>query len=705
MRLLPLAVLLIVTAAAAHGQGPSAEAPRFRVGVDVIRLDAVVTDQAGNHVTDLTLDDFEVRQDGVLQPLTLAQYVDLRRPAPASAALPARRAGGGTAPPHAAPSRLTREGVQRTIVLVIDDLGIAWENLEATRKALRRFVDDDVQPGDLVAVVRTGASWGALQQLTTDRRVLHAAIDEVRWTALSRRGVGPFTPLNAWLPTSGPGNGNIGFGNPDPLDMGQLDELRESMSASASLSALAVAARAVRDLPGRKAIIWVSEGFSLLERRDELGRSVRQPDTRVRDALDALYDRAFRGGAVIYTLDPRGLQSGGLTAEDNTKSLGTSATEAGGTVRRWGLLLSQDTLGAIAEQTGGFAVLNTNDLSGGFTRILEDQRGYYVLGYTPPAGTFAPASRTTRYRSISVKVRRPGLRVRTRRGFVGIEDRERDPVAAISPRQALHEAALSPFGATDVDVRATLLPGYRAGAGASVRAMLHIDTSDLTFAPDERGVGRARVDVLGLVLEETGRPVTGRASQFSITLNADAAQARGAGVVYSLVVPLPRPGGFQVRFAVRDQASGAMGAAGEFVAVPDLSKGTLALSGIVVGEESQAALTPDDDTAAEGHSSHPALRVFRPGSRIVYTYEIYNAPASVESRVAIWRDGRPYFAAPPATLRPRAEGVTAVAGGLRLGEAMPPGDYLLEVTAATRAGAPGNTRSASQWTSFQVRPD
>ena len=193
------------------------------MGVDVVRIDAVVTDKDGNLVTDLTADDFELRQDGDLQTISLAQYVAVDAPQSRPRQLASRNLPGAPTAPLVSSGRPTRWKVQRTMVLVVDDLGIAWENMEATRKALRRFVDEEVQDGDLVALVRTGASWGALQQLTTDKRILHAAIDQVRWTALSRSGIGSFTPVNDWrtgssVQTPG-GAANTGFTNPDPLDM------------------------------------------------------------------------------------------------------------------------------------------------------------------------------------------------------------------------------------------------------------------------------------------------------------------------------------------------------------------------------------------------------------------------------------------------------------------------------------------------------
>ena len=94
----------------------------------------------------------------------------------------------------------------RTVALVVDDLGLSFASTYEIRKAVRKFVDSQILPEDLVAIVRTAGGVGALQQLTTDKRVLHAAIDNIRWTATSRFGIGPFTPVNdsKWPSRPGP---------------------------------------------------------------------------------------------------------------------------------------------------------------------------------------------------------------------------------------------------------------------------------------------------------------------------------------------------------------------------------------------------------------------------------------------------------------------------------------------------------------------
>ena len=682
----------------------SPEPPRFRVAVDAIRLDVVVTDRDGNLVTDLTADDFEVRQDGRLQQITLARYVPVDVGPPAS--LASRSMSTSAAAPVTAGRRLSRADVQRTIVIVVDDLGIAWENMEPTRKALRRFVAEHVQPTDLVALVKTSINAGIAQQLTLDRRVLNAAIEQVKWLGFARRGITSFNALNATQPLSsgapGPGAGaNFAFDRSDPTDLGRVDHLREEMSSAGTLGMLQMAIRGVRELPGRKAVVFISEGFPFVERDPD---GTYQPSFLVRDRLERVVDLAMRMGVVLYTLDPRGLVTGGLSAEDNTTFMGAAEIHPAATSRLRFLLETQESLRFLAEQTGGRVIVNNNDLVLGLKRISDDMRGYYVIGYTPPDDTFAPRGKTPRFHPVSVEVKRPGMRVRTRKGFLGVSDPDR-AVPPDTPQQALLDAAMSPFAVSDIPVRATLIPGYDAKGAPLVRALLHIDPRGMTFTADASGRRVARAEVFGMLFDQLGAPTTGRTAQFTVGLDPSTdASTLDAGIVYSLVVPVARPGGYQARFSVRDATSGALGAAGEFVDIADVKKGQLALSGIVLGEEVREATAPDTGDATLSRDSSPALRVFDPGARLVYSYEIYNARVPVETRVVVWRDGAPFFSAPPSTIVPpiRKQPVKA-AGGIKLGEKIPPGDYVFQVTAATRGPGRAKPKSATRWTSFEVR--
>ena len=698
MRLAPIVVSLLATATLIRGaQDPPSEPPRFRVGVDAVRMDVVVTDKDGRLVTDLTADDFEVRQDGKLQQVTLARYVPVAVQPPTT--LVSKGLATSATAPIVAGARLESHAVQRTIVLVVDDLGIAWENMEPTRRALRQFVAEQVQPGDLVALVKTSVNAGVSQQLTTDRRLLNAAIEQVRWNGFSRREVASFPALNATVPLSAGGPGPSGFR--DPANLGRLDNLREAMSAAGTLGMLRMTLHGVRDLPGRKAVVLISEGFELFERDPD---GTYQPSVLPRERLNSVADLAMRMGVVVYTLDPRGLMTAGLTAADNTALMSTSDLPATAIERRRMLLETQESLRFLAEQTGGRTVLNNNDLVLGLKTIGDDLRGYYVLGYVPPDDTFAAPGKTPRFHSVSVDVKRPGLRVRTRKGFLGVADPERQPPPD-SPQQALRDAAMSPFSVSDIPVRATLLAGYDQKGAASVRALLYIDQAALTFTPDDTGRHAAKVDVFGMVFDEWGAPTSGQTAQFTVLLDRDTNRATlDAGVVYTVVVPVPKPGGYQARFAVRDATSGALGAAGEFVDLPDVKKGQLAISGVVLAEERPGVAATGDANAAAGRVSSPALRVFDAGARLVFSYEVYNATAPVDVRIVVWRDGRPLFTAPPSTIVPPVrKQPTKVGGGIKLGEQMPPGNYVFQVTATTGASGRGKPKSATRWTSFEIR--
>ncbi len=168
--------------------------PVLRTSIDMVRVDAVVVDGKGHVVPDLTAEDFELLQDGARQAIAAVAFV---RPAaevnagPPVPSLPPAVAGaapierrGGTAPI-----------VYRTIATVVDDLGLSFTSLNPTQRALHRFIDEQRQPGDLVAIIRTGQSQGALQQYTRDGRLLHAAVDAIRWNSFGRAPLSGLTSV------------------------------------------------------------------------------------------------------------------------------------------------------------------------------------------------------------------------------------------------------------------------------------------------------------------------------------------------------------------------------------------------------------------------------------------------------------------------------------------------------------------------------
>ncbi len=604
---------------------------------------------------------------------------------------------------------ITREQVRRTIVLVVDDLGLSVEGMNNTRRALRGFVDTGLLPTDLVAIVRTGESRGVLQSLTNDRGALQAAIDALRYNTLSRKGVSP--------------SGDVVQVGPGTPEFDEVSGLQRSVSTAGSLAALNLVVQAARDLPGRKTVIFASEGFQMAVGTDPTAGTSESPDARraaipdadprVRYAVDRVVDQATRSGVVIYAIDGQALQPAGLRASDDIHSIDTrqSPDAMAGVVRgltgdrQRGSRDAQESLAYLAEQTGGFAVVNTNDLAAGLSRISNDVRDYYVIGYEPDENTFALKGKPPRLHKIAVNVRRTGVRVRTRKEFIGVSDPERPP-GPPTPAQQLVRAAMSPFSAATIPLHATNLPGYSPGRGMFVRTVLHLDAQALAFSTNAGGTRTASADLVGLVYNSDGAQVDTISTGFDVTLeNAAAEQAIKNGLVYTARVPIQNPGGYQLRYAVRDRRSGAIGSVGGFVNVPDVTGGAFALSGLVLraGERTAASGSIDSDRFSVRPAD--ALRVYAPGTQLWYSYEIYNAGRAVQAVTSLWRGTDRLSSLPPDTLVPPADGGPfATAGGLKLADDLAAGTYVLQIAATSDdLKHEKRARGAVQRLSFDVK--
>ena len=686
-------VCAVVTVAASQAPSPPlAQVPRFRVAVDVVSIDAVVTDRSGDVVRDLTAADFEVLQDGKPQTVRFAQFVPVMTAGVSTTA----KAVGSSAIPAPSTSPIAREHVQRTIVVVVDDLGLSVEGMNNVRQALRGFVDTSLLPTDLVAIVRTGESRGMLQSLTNDREMLHAAIDALRYNNQSRKGVSPTGDVV-----------QVGLLAPQ---VDEVSALQRSVSTAGSLAALNLVVQGARDVPGRKTVIFASEGFQLTIGTD--AKNIPDVDPRVRNSVDHVIDQATRSGVVIYAIDGQGLQTGGLRASDDIHSIDTSrnADAMGEVLRRFGADRlhstrdSQESLAYLAEQTGGFAVVNTNDLAKGLGRISGDVRDYYVIGYEPDRATFAAKDQPPRLHTIAVHVKRAGARVRTRKAFIGVSDPERP--AAPTPAQELVRAATSPFSTRAIAVHATNLPGYSNSHGNFVRTVLHLDAHALTFIPDPAGGRTATVDLVGLAFNSDGVQVHEISTGFDVALkDAAAEQVLQSGLVYTARVPIDKPGGYQLRFAIRDRRSGAIGSAGGFVMIPDVTGGAFALSGLVLsaGDRTAASESLDSDRFSVGPAD--ALQVYAPGTSLSYACEVYNAGTAVHAVTSLMRGAETVISLPPGTLKsPAGGGPFSASGGLKLPADLAAGTYVLQITATSDdPKQPKKIRAAVQRLSFEVR--
>jgi len=239
-----------------------------------------------------------------------------------------------------------------------------------------------------------------------------------------------------------------------------------------------------------------------------------------------------------------------------------------------------------------------------------------------------------------------------------------------------------------------------------VRTVLHLDAQALAFSTDASGTRTASADLVGLVFNSDGVQIDSISTGFDVTLeNAAAEQAIKNGLVYTARVPIERSGGYQLRYAVRDRRSGAMGSVGGFVNVPDVTGGAFALSGLVLraGERTAASESLDSDRFSVRPAD--ALRVYAPGTHLSYSYEIYNAGTAVQAVTSLWRGTDRLTSLPPDTLVPPADGGPfATAGGLKLADDLPAGTYVLQIAATSDDPKHAKrARGAVQRRSFDVR--
>jgi VWFA-related protein len=719
--------ILIIGAMFASGQQPAAPAPDsprpdaiFTVTATLVQVDAVVTDSKGHHITDLKPEDFQVFEDGKPQKLTHFSYVQVtpeRKAAPEpkpTGPKPSRNDVSALPPPRLA--QLRPEDVRRTIVLMVDDLGLSFTDMAFVRKSLRKFVDEQLQPGDLVAICRTGAGSGALQQFTVDKRVLLSVIDGLRYNFNGRFGMSAFEPYGRYSGLAEQLGAVPQTGGYQSLDV-SYDMENNAIATVGTLGAVNYIVGALRDMPGRKSIVLFSDGFQVFE--PPTGTEIHAPNAHgatpvsvdfdeAQRALRRLIDRANRSGTVIYTMDARGLQTGQMDAQDNP-DLGHGGAEANLALNSLTHIgggrdvldnVQKENLAYLADKTGGLAYENGNDMNWALDRVLDDQQGYYLLGFHPPDGTLQGKGRRSDYHTVQVKVTRAGLHVRSRSGFFGETDDETIQKFS-TPIEQLRATMLSPFKSSAVDLRLTALYAEVPKQGPVVRNLLRINASGLTWKRDARGSDWAQIMLVAMATGEGDQPLGVMGRVFDIhVLPGKMSEALRDGALYTLDVPVPQRGAYQIRVAVRDEVTGKIGSATQFIRIPELKKTGFALTSVVLHDGDRTPDKPD----LPGISA--ALRQFKQGTSLEFLCAVENGrkkglPVDLATRVRVLRDGKEVYSS-PARLIDLPTGGRIVFGALRLADNMKPGDYDLQVIAATRNGA--KAAAAGQWTDFTVLP-
>jgi len=244
---------------------------------------------------------------------------------------------------------------------------------------------------------------------------------------------------------------------------------------------------------------------------------------------------------------------------------------------------------------------------------------------------------------------------------------------------------------------------------------LYIDARDLTFTDEPDGSHRAGFDLMAVTYDSGGQVAERTNRTYTIAApRENFERQREQGMLYEFAHPAGKPGAHEFRVALRDVRSQQVGSANQLIDVPDVKKGRLTLSSLLVREVSAPAANALDAGEPAANSSldgSAAVRVFKPGAQIEFGYQILNARVdaqkhtTLETQIFLWRDDKRVFAGTPQRLdasdQPDPRRIGA-GGSLQLDGKMVPGDYLLQVTVADRL-AREKARSESQWIDFEIR--
>jgi VWFA-related protein len=677
-----VAASLLQSIGAARQHSPTPRTPQsqvtFRLDVSYIEVDAVVTDGQGAFVRDLQPSEVEVLEDGRPQVLSHFSLVDIasdrsgpRRDPPLPAMLP-----------DVADNRTAFDG--RLYVLVLDDLHTHPLRSQAVRLAARRFVEEYLGASDLAAVMHTSGLAGGGQSFSADPRRLLGAID--RFVGRKSRSA-TLERLDTFFSRTRPPDEEFNSVRiDDPLDMERAETARVALETIARVGTWMASLRG-----RRKALLFFSEGIDhdLYALSD--GHVAAAVPALARDAIAA----AARTNIGIYAVDPRGatalgdevMEIGELPSPEYHKlDLGAGGLQR--EVRR-----SQDSLRVLAEETGGFAALDTNGVREVFERVVRDNSAYYMLGYHSN-----DTRRDGRFRTIDVRVRRPGARVRARRGYVAPRGaaRESQPLPSGTASPALREALLNPLPVTALPMSVFAAP-FRDATRASVLVAVEIEGRDMPFA-ERGGLFTNEVELSLAALDDGGRLRDGSQINVPFRLRPETREAVARhGLRLTSRITLP-PGRYQLRVAALERVGGRTGSVHYDLDVPDYSNGGLAMSGLVLTAASaRHTPTPQPDERLAGALPAPPTtrREFALTDGLALFVEIYDhaafGPRGLDVVTTLRAaDGRLAFRAVQ-TRRPEVLEGLVPDGGYGYSARVPlkdlaPGWYVLRVEARAETG-------------------
>lgn len=692
---------------------PQDQAEVVRVFTELVQTDVMVFDKQGRFADGLRREDFELRIDGKVKPIEFFERVtvgSINEETQLSAAR-GTLSSNKTSPLGAVP--LDRG---RTVFFYLDDLHLGPGGLVAVRKVITDFIDKEMNQNDEAAITSASGQIGFLQQLTDHKTVLRAALQRVKFRPYSVRDLDrpAMTEYHALLIDGNDrevrnyfieqvirNNPGISLQSAEHMVRTRATSILQQASniTRNTLSGLEELVKTSGALPGRKLVFFFSDGFLL--------------DNRNSDSMDRvrrITSDAARSGVVIYSLDARGLVA---SVSDVTVETAFDITGRLDRASMGELSATQDAMHALARDTGGKPIFNTNALGVGLSGALQETSVYYLLAWRPARET----QETGKFRRIEVKLLdNPGLTVRVRRGFYDREpapadNKSRNPKPAVkTPEVQLREALGKAYPDRGIPIALNLSyvntePDKRILLSSSAQ----IAAESLTFGLED-GKQKAAVQIVGSFFNDRGQTGARFAERLTMTATSETSMKSSGGNVKHVYPVLLEPGLYQVRVAARDERSGRTGSAHAWVEIPDLSTSKLTLSSLILGRHAPtpvANISSNDQPKPESESVDFSVdRQFQRNSVLRFLFFVYNAaraPADsqpdVATQVQILRDNQPVITT--SLKRIGTQGVDLdrlpYVADLTLAD-LPAGQYVLQVTVIDRVAK----TSASQQTRFAI---
>jgi len=596
---------LVIAALALQGSLPltAQQAPppqstgRIRVTTELVLVNVVARDKKGNLVRDLKKEDFTLLEDGKKQEISSFDFESVDQPltAGASEATVSGAAGTGALLMSSKKGPASLDARDRRLILLFFDFSaMDPEQIDRAVEAAKKFVSTKMQAADLVGLVSLATNMRVDLDFTDNQAKLMSA-------------------LNAYTSGEGQGfdNGAAGSSEGAAETGGAFsadDTDYNTFSADRKLLALQSLMQALGKLSQKKNLIYFSNGIS-------------QSGVDNQTALRAATAAAVKANVSIYSMDIRGLQAFPPGGEAQAASLHGQSAYSGASVLSdlSNNAASQETLATLSSDTGGKAFFDTNDFSGVFSQVQKDTSAYYVLGFTSNNPL-----KDGRFRHLKVQVNRADVKLDFRSGYYA--DRDFEHLNKADREQQLEDELAAQLSQVDVPLYAGSAYFRQDDSHYYLAVSLVIPGSQIPFVT-EKDKDNATIDIIGQVLESGKFPV-GRLRD-SVKLAVDSTQqVRRKNVQYNTSFVLA-PGSYHLKFVVRENQTGRMGAFEMDVQVPDLRKAPLKMSSVVLSSLRAPATNkkgaPNPLVRDQMETVPNITHVFTADQHLYLQYEVYDA--------------------------------------------------------------------------------